>query len=61
MKTVSSPFWRLWGVPIVLGVMTVIGLLAALLGDGIWDAVSAAMLAAPALAALWGYLRRSPD
>jgi hypothetical protein len=54
----SGPFWRLWGAPIVLGVMTAIGLLSALLGDGVWDAVSAVMLAAPVLVAGWFYWKR---
>lgn len=48
----------LWGVPILLGVLTLIGLVSALLGDGIWDAVSALALAAPVGCALWFGLRR---
>ena len=49
----NAPSRRLWGAPIVLGIMTSIGLLSALLGDGLWDAVSAVMLAAPVLVAAW--------
>jgi hypothetical protein len=37
----------LWAAPVALGVLTVIGLLSALLGDGIWDALSAITLGAP--------------
>jgi len=40
-----------------LGIFTCIGLLSALLGDDIWDAVSAFALATPVLAAAWGYLK----
>lgn len=29
-------FWFIWGVPIVLGVLSLFGLLAALLGTGVW-------------------------
>lgn len=29
-------FWFVWGAPIVLGVLSVFGLLAALLGTGLW-------------------------
>ncbi|WP_312517813.1 hypothetical protein [Massilia sp.] len=42
------------------GVLTVIGLVSALLGDGVWDAVSALALALGAVAAVGGWygLRR---
>lgn len=53
----SSPFLRLWGAPILLGILTCVGLLSALLGDDVWDVVSAFALAAPVLAAAWGYLK----
>lgn len=53
-----SAFFRLWGMPIVLGVLTCIGLLSALLGDGIWDALSAVTLAGPVLVAIWASFRR---
>jgi hypothetical protein len=56
----NAAFMKLWGAPIVLGIMTAIGLLSALLGDGWWDAVSAIMLAAPVLVAAWGYWKRPP-
>ena len=36
---------RIYGWPLVLQVLTLIGLVAALIGDGIWDAVSWAALA----------------
>jgi len=29
-------FWFVWGAPILLGLLSVFGLLAALLGTGIW-------------------------
>jgi len=50
--------WRLWGAPIVLGVLSAIGLLAALLGDGLYDAVSWLGLGLPVAASLWYGLRR---
>lgn len=53
----KSPFLRLWGAPIGLGCLTCIGLLSALLGDDIWDGVSAFALAAPVVVAAWGYLK----
>ncbi|TWI69077.1 hypothetical protein IP91_00142 [Pseudoduganella lurida] len=51
-------FMRLWGVPILLGVLTAIGLLSALLGDGVWDLVSALALAVPVLLGTWHSLRK---
>ena len=53
----SRPFLKLWGMPILLGLLTTVGLVSALLGDGIWDLVSAFALCAPVLAALCFGLR----
>jgi len=53
----SRPFLKLWGMPILLGLLTTVGLVSALLGDGIWDLVSAFALGAPVLAALCFGLR----
>lgn len=39
----------IWAMPILLGVLTVVGLLVALVGDGVWDLVSVAALAVPVL------------
>ena len=49
---------QIWGAPIALAVLTLIGLISALLGDGVWDAVSALALGVPVLACLWYGLRR---
>lgn len=55
-------FVRLWGAPLVLGVLTALGLMSALLGDGLWDAVSWVALAVPVAVCLWCGLvgRRGP-
>jgi len=47
----------IWGMPILLGLLTVAGLLVALVGDGIWDLVSVAALAVPVLVGCWCALR----
>lgn len=47
-----------WRVPIVFGVLTMIGLISALLGDGAWDALSAVTLGIPVAACGWYGLRR---
>lgn len=44
---------QIWGIPIVMGVMSAIGLLSALLGDGIWDVLSWTALATPVAVTLW--------
>jgi hypothetical protein len=49
---------QIWGAPIVLAVLTTIGLISALLGDGIWDALSAVTLGIPCLVGAWYCLRR---
>ena len=45
---------QIWGPPITLGVASAIGLIAALLADGLWDAVSWIALAAPVAVGVWG-------
>ncbi|CAN5810546.1 hypothetical protein BH09PSE5_BH09PSE5_18840 [soil metagenome] len=53
--------WSLWGVPILMAVVSVIGLLSALLGDGAWDAVSWVGLGIPLVVCVWyGWMRRGP-
>ncbi len=54
----SPAFMRLWGVPILLGILTVIGLVAALLGDGLLDYVSALALGIPVALGAWHGLRK---
>ena len=40
-------FWQIWGAPIMLGALTIFGLLAALLGIGVWHWLSWLSLAVP--------------
>lgn len=51
---------QIWAMPILLGVLTAIGLVAALFGDGVWDLVSAVTLGAPVAVGAWYSLRRRP-
>jgi hypothetical protein len=48
-----SALRSLWGMPILLGVLTATGLAAGLLGDGWWDAVAVAGLGIPVLVGAW--------
>jgi hypothetical protein len=43
----------LWGAPLALAIITVVGLVSALLGDGAWDALSWLALAAPLATVIW--------
>lgn len=54
----KQPFGPIWTVPILLGVLTVIGLVSALVGDGIWDALSAFTLGVVVAVGGWYGLRR---
>ncbi|WEF34543.1 hypothetical protein [Pseudoduganella chitinolytica] len=54
----SQEFLRLWGAPILLGILTTIGLVAALLGDGFLDYVSAFALGIPVGLGAWHSLRQ---
>ena len=40
MRPRQSSFWRVFGIPLGIGLLSAAGLFAALLGDGPWDALS---------------------
>ena len=44
---------RVWPFPIALGILTCLGLVAALVADGVWDAVSWIALGIPIVVVLW--------
>jgi hypothetical protein len=52
-------FWQIWLTPIVMGILTVFGLLAALLGVGVWHWLSWLALIMP-LAVIARYLWWKP-
>jgi hypothetical protein len=49
---------QIFAAPIVLGVLSVIGLVSALVGDGFWDGVSWVTLAIPILLCGYFFLKR---
>ncbi|HYP83156.1 hypothetical protein [Variovorax sp.] len=57
----SMPFWRLWGWPIVLGLLTAVGLVSALFSDGgAGDVLAWIALGIPVLVGAWyGWGRRA--
>jgi hypothetical protein len=54
----KNNFWKVWGTPLFIGILSGIGLLSALTGDGIWDILSWLALGLPVVVSFW-YLRRS--
>lgn len=49
---------HIWGMPIVLALLSAMGLLSALFGDGIWDVFSWLSLSAPVVVIVWHIARR---
>ena len=58
MKPRQTNFWKVFGTPTVIALLSATGLFAALLGDGVWDALSWLGLGVPAFFALRGLLQR---
>jgi hypothetical protein len=52
--------WRqsTFALPVVIGVLSAVGLISALLGDGIWDAIAWLGLGIPALLGVWPLLKK---
>ena len=61
MSAALQPAAAIWRWPIVLGVATAVGLLSALLGDAVWDALSWVVLGAPVAVAAWFASRPAPQ
>lgn len=49
----KAPGVMVWTMPVLLGLLTAVGLVAGLVADGLWDAVSWAGLGVPLLVAVW--------
>ena len=54
----KSNFWKVWGMPVIIGIFSGIGLISALTGDYLWDAVSWLALGFPVVVGFW-FLRKS--
>ncbi|MGR9085732.1 MAG: hypothetical protein ACU841_01485 [Gammaproteobacteria bacterium] len=50
---------QIWGIPVVMGLLNAIGLITALLADGVGDAVSWLALAIPVAIACWCSIRQA--
>ncbi|MBP2638666.1 MAG: PepSY-associated region [Firmicutes bacterium] len=53
MPHYPNSFRQIWGFPIVIGIMTTIGLVSSLVGTGIWHWISWIALALPIVTAAW--------
>jgi len=53
------PLRRIFAMPLAIGVLSAIGLVGALLGDGLWDALGWFGLGVPLAITLWCVLRPS--
>ena len=58
MKPRQSSFWRVFGIPLGISLLSATGLFAALLGDGLWDSLSWVGLGVPAVIGVWGLFKR---
>lgn len=47
--------------PLILGVLSLIGLVGALLTDGVWDWIFAALIATCVVAVIWARAAAGPD
>ena len=59
VKKQQGRFKKVWGAPIVLGVLSLAGLIAALVGDGLLDALSYLSLAVPLAVMVWYIVQRT--
>ena len=53
----ARSLWAVWGWPVAIAIVSAIGLVGALVGDGAWDWLAWFGLGMPAVAALWLGLR----
>ncbi|MDY4303601.1 hypothetical protein SO486_26930 [Pseudomonas salmasensis] len=56
MKQRQSNFWKVFALPLGIGLLSAAGLFAALLGDGWWDSLSWIGLGIPATIAVYKLL-----
>jgi hypothetical protein len=55
----GQPLGRIFAIPLLLNVLAAVGLAAGLFGDGVFDAMSWALLALPLIVAMWCFRFRA--
>ncbi|HVL01326.1 MAG TPA: hypothetical protein VM553_16025 [Dongiaceae bacterium] len=58
MKVERRTLWQIFRVPLVLGLLSLLGLISALVGDGGYDVLSWVTLGTPLAVGGWYWLRR---
>lgn len=53
-----NTLWQVFRAPAAIAALSLFGLVAALLGDGVWDAVGALALASSVAATVWALATR---
>ena len=53
----KSQFMKVWGMPVLLSIVTIIGLISAIIGLGVWHWISWITLSAP-IVVMWWFGRR---
>lgn len=57
MKPRQSSFWKVFSIPLAIGLISIMGLFSALLDDGAWDVLSWIGLGVPVWISLRGLLK----
>lgn len=53
----SLPLFAILGAPLLLMILSLIGLVGALIYDGAWDVIGSALLGLVIIVALWAWIR----
>ncbi|TZF84101.1 hypothetical protein FW774_11720 [Pedobacter sp. BS3] len=57
MKT-ENLFLKVWGIPVILAILSIFGLLSALIGDNFWDVLSWVTLGIPVAVMAWFLIKK---
>jgi hypothetical protein len=49
----QSKFWKVWLIPVLIGIVSAVGLISALTDDGIYDMLSWVLLGIPVVVMFW--------
>ena len=58
MSRKDLSLWAIFRIPVVVGALSLTGLVGALLEEGAWDAVFSALLASTVIVIAWALVRR---
>ncbi|MCL1663155.1 hypothetical protein [Elizabethkingia ursingii] len=55
----NKKIFRLWGMPVLLAVLSLYGLISALIGKGIWDVLACIVLTIPIIIIVKHYYKKN--